>query len=693
MLIDPPTPTAVLGASGIGKSSILVSAIHAERVAEQFGPRRFFVRLDEVRNSAEMLSSIAFVLAVESSTDLRGAISAYLASEPACLVLDSFDTPWKHDPSETEHFLTDLVAAAPQLSLSVSILGEEFPDTIWWNTPVHLKPLGEAESRFVFLSIAGEGFATDPDLAGTLRDLGGVSLAIHLVGHRARAEHSLSEIAKQLKDERARLLNPGRADDTSVALAAAYEAAIQVPDMTTTAKELLRVLGVLPDGLSHADLAAVLGASPADADAAAGVLTGIGLAFDEADRILVHPDLRNYVSDHYRLSDSDNRRVVAHYLGLAKLGDAVATPQGGEAVARLASDRLNIARIIEHDLDRPDPRPAVDAACSLAEFYRCTGYGALDLLGLAAARALEVDDLARAALAYFRAGEIALQRGDHESARGSYSDAVALYRSLADVLGEANCISRLGDIALFHSDLQSAQRSYEQALPIYRVAGDALGEATCMKCLGDIASEREDLTSASKSYEDALPIYRRIGDYLGEANCIKGLAKISFRSRDHDLAKQRYDEALPLYQQVGDILGEANCIMGLGDIARRLRDHKAAWLRYEEAMPLFRRAGSVHGEANCIQSLGDIALRQRDRESARRNYRAALALYERVNDPYSIGITHWAQQSFERKSRAYTRGTASLGKYRPPGPDRRVFEVTGAHGRQARELASPASGW
>jgi glycosyltransferase involved in cell wall biosynthesis/tetratricopeptide (TPR) repeat protein len=641
MLANPPRPSVVLGGPGMGKTTIAVAALHHARVAQRFRAHRYFVRLDGATSAFGLVSAVAAELGVESSCNLRSAVFSHLAATPALLVLDNLETPWESDHAGTELFLADLAGAAPQTSICASIRGEDYPGSIWWNMPIQAQPLGPADSRALFLSVAGQDVSSDPDMAGLLQELDGVPQAIHLLAKRAAGEASLAGVAQLWKAERKRLIDLGRSGNRLVSLAASYELSIKGPKMSVPARNFLFLLATLPDGVANGDMPAVAGGeTPAEAEEAATALRGASLAFDEGGRIRLFSSLRDYVLDSYPPSDSDRSRAAGHYLELAMLG---AKPEGAGAsnTANLTSDAVNIAGSIELELMKPDPRPAVDAAGAISEFYSATGLGSVELLDLAARRALEFGDTSRAAQSYLQAGGIALLRIDHDSARTSYEDALPLYRSIGDVVGEANCIWKLGDIALYRCNYDLARKNYEDGLALYRTAHDVRGEANCVKSLGDIAYERNDHESARKSYEEALPLYRSVADILGEANCIKCLGNIALHRRDHDAARLSYEEALPLYKHVGDVLGEANCIMGLGNVARRRRDHEAAWMTYEEALPLFRRVGSIHGEANCIQSLGDIALRRRDYKWARKSYMAALELFERIQDPYSIGVTHW----------------------------------------------------
>jgi TIR domain len=104
-------PTAVLGPAGIGKSTVCLQALHDERIADQFGLRRYFVRLDGAVTAKDTLAAIAAVLGIAADQASLGSVIGRLAEAPAALALDNLETPWQAATYEVEALLGQLAAA------------------------------------------------------------------------------------------------------------------------------------------------------------------------------------------------------------------------------------------------------------------------------------------------------------------------------------------------------------------------------------------------------------------------------------------------------------------------------------------------------------------------------------------------------------------------------------------------------
>ena len=162
LIAEPPSPVAVLGGPGIGKSTVCLMALHLAPIAERFGSRRWFVRCDGATDAASLLNLVATQLGglVEADTGpLLARVTTVLEGEPSVLALDNLETPWARDPVPVERLLATFTAI-PGLVLVGALRGAARPGGVRWRTLPAVAPLPLADARALFLTIAGEEFAS-----------------------------------------------------------------------------------------------------------------------------------------------------------------------------------------------------------------------------------------------------------------------------------------------------------------------------------------------------------------------------------------------------------------------------------------------------------------------------------------------------------------------------------------------------
>jgi GTPase SAR1 family protein len=117
-LLSDPARVVILGPGGIGKTTLVVTALHSTRVVENY-PTRYFIACDSVQ-TINSLVAIASHLGLEGSkSSMRHII--HLTMQPlTLLILDNFETPWEPADGRVkiEEFLA-LLTDIPHVALLV----------------------------------------------------------------------------------------------------------------------------------------------------------------------------------------------------------------------------------------------------------------------------------------------------------------------------------------------------------------------------------------------------------------------------------------------------------------------------------------------------------------------------------------------------------------------------------------------
>ncbi|KAJ7203224.1 hypothetical protein C8J57DRAFT_1735354 [Mycena rebaudengoi] len=255
ILIQDSAHIAILGAGGMGKTSLATAALHHPQVEAKYS-HRYFIPCHSSPTCTELAATIADHIGLEKGSNMMKKVAHYFAhAPPSLLVLDNLETPWEAltARSEVEGFLS-LLTDAPHLGLMITLRGAEHPSKVKWTRPflAPLKPLSNVAAQQTFIEVADDGH---DDASINIKELleltGNLPLAVSLIASVASAEGCAKALSRW-KLESTQMLSDGYDQRSSldISIMLSYTSS----RMTPGAQELLSILSMLPDGLVDANL-------------------------------------------------------------------------------------------------------------------------------------------------------------------------------------------------------------------------------------------------------------------------------------------------------------------------------------------------------------------------------------------------------------------------------------------------------
>ncbi|KAJ7063969.1 hypothetical protein C8F01DRAFT_1081361 [Mycena amicta] len=381
-----PARIAILGPGGIGKTALAKAVLHHTAIKEKF-PRQIFVPCHTASDKVELAALIASYIGLKPGRDLTRAVLRQFTNGPATLlVLDNIETAWEamEARAEVEDFLS-LLSEIAHLGLVITLRGIERPDKIQWNRPF-LPPLGPVSAdaaRQILVDIADDVHdSRQLDQVLSLTD--NVPLVIELVAHLVDFEGP-AYILERWESERISLLSNGA--DGGNALEISIGISLSSPRLAAYpgAWDLLRLLAILPDGLSDAELQH-MNLPIHNILSSKVTLARISLAYTSHDRRLrmLNP-VREFIQRAYPPSESLVHAVVEYFHVLLKLYEAYNDLELQSVVIQLTANLHNIQASLGWSLKEFSTPAALhvcmDCVLLLSSFRRITlGSGAVTLL-------------------------------------------------------------------------------------------------------------------------------------------------------------------------------------------------------------------------------------------------------------------------------------------------------------------------
>ncbi len=614
---------AVIGAGGLGKTTLAVHAAHLLR--GHYPDGQLYARLQgAAQNPADPGDVLARFLRdlgteparMPADAEERAALyRSVLTDRKVLIVLD--------DARDAAHVRPLLPGSA---SCAVLVTTRSRMPDLAGSRFIDLDVLGRDEAWRMFAGIIGENRAeAEPEATGdVLTACAGLPLAIRIAGARlaARSSWTVRTIATRLSDERSRL-NWLRTGD--LAVRACFEVSftsLPAPDAGgVDPAHAFRMLGLWQgSSLGLPGAAALLGQPEAiTADALEVLVDAQLLQSPAADRYRFHDLLRAYAADRAATEETASargdavRRVLTWYLYTV------------DAVAHMVSPhRYQFPLAAAEPGSEPLTFRTLDEALNWCEVERTNLVAATRLAAASGLHTLAWQ-LPVAAFGFFN------RRTYWADWVETHQIALASVRQLGDLSGEALVLNNLG-MAYVRRRMPEAACYFEQALDIRTQIGDQPGEAQTSANLADAYRLLERYDQALDLLKRVLEISRQAANPYSEGVVLNNLGETYLAMGQISEAVSSLEHARQIFRDIKEIRGEGYALNNLGEAYLAQDRTSDAVQVLEHARDLRHSSGDRLDEAETLRDLVRTHLAANQPDRASEYLRQAVGIFEDLGD-------------------------------------------------------------
>ncbi|KAJ7894440.1 hypothetical protein B0H14DRAFT_771315, partial [Mycena olivaceomarginata] len=349
---------AILGAGGMGKTSLARAVLHHPDITARYIQNRFFVACNSAMTRIELANLIGSHLGLKPGKNLTQAVLQYFANNPpSLLILDELETLWEPASSRADiEELLSLFTGVGNLALMITMRGAEHPTKVHWTRPFlrALQPLNQEAARLTFADITDSGHSLEEvDQILSLAD--NMPLAISLLAHLADTEGCASVLSRWEK-EKTSLISEGFDKRSNLDMSISLSLLSPQIQLLPHSQELLSLLAILPDGLTDIDL--IQSKLPLEnVLKCKTALKSTALACsDKYKRLKLLMPIREYLQQHQPPGDHLVQSLFKYFQEMLKFyTDYQGTQSSSSTIHQIKSNLTNIQNILKWGLKQKQP--------------------------------------------------------------------------------------------------------------------------------------------------------------------------------------------------------------------------------------------------------------------------------------------------------------------------------------------------
>ena len=535
-------PIALIGAGGIGKTSIALTILHDDRVKKRFGINRRFIRCDQFPASRlHFLAHLSKVIGagVENPEDMTP-LRPFLSSKEMLIILDNAESIL--DPRGTNHHelypVVDELCRVETISVCITSRIQTVPR---YCKRLQIPTLSMQAARDIFYGIYGE-VAQPGIIDNLLRRLDFHALSITLFATTASDNMwNCDRLAKELDVHRARVLRT----DHNESLAATIELSLASPTfrkLGPNARGLLGVVAFFPQGIDEENLNWLFPTIPGRKD-----------IFDKFCVL------------------SLTHRTNGFITMLAPIRDYLCPLEPKSSPLLCAAKDYYFTRLsVRLHPDKPGfgaSRWIVMGDVNVEHL--------LDIFTSIDPNALEVWDACVHFMEY-----LYWQKPRQTMLRQKIEDLPDGHPS------KAECLFGLSRLFGSVGNLPERKRLLVHILTLAREKGDGFWIAVILSFLSQVNRDLGHSREGIEQVEEALEMFKRLEDTVGQANCLDGLAWLLLDNNQLDAAEDAALRKIELLPQKHEEFQACQSHRLLGEIYRSKGETEKAIHHFETALTI-----------------------------------------------------------------------------------------------------------
>lgn len=346
-----------------------------------------------------------------------------------------------------------------------------------------------------------------------------------------------------------------------------------------------------------------------------------------------------YGGDYTILHGDAERYRLAEWVDQSSLGTP--PPWQQNPLEWLDKERGSLVAAVRAAAAAEEDELCWDLALSLVSLFEVRGYfdDWRETAELAHAVCVQAGNrTGRAAMRYSQ-GTLAMFQKQLSAAQQLFAQALEFFTADENVHGQALVLRNAAIVDRLLGRFDSMLGKYEEALAMMRTVGDVIGQANILRNLSKYRIDQGDIEEAAQMLSEALQLCQQVNYVRGEAQVASRYAELYLSTGQPALARQTLARVLESVRQIGDRIGEAHALYGLGVVRRREGRLDTAEATLVHALTVAEEVGDRLIQGQSHYAIGELCLARGENSRAAEHLQRARELFDELGSSLWLAKT------------------------------------------------------